>query len=60
MIFKRPKPRASPKPGVSREKDATQKTNPPKETTTLIVGPSDKGEKLSTPDAKVQEEQPKV
>lgn len=59
MIFTRPKPKAYPKPGVSRKKDAIQKTNPPKETTTSIDGPSNKGENLSTPDAKVQDKQPK-
>lgn len=55
----RPKPKVSPKPGVSGTKGATQKTNLPKETTTSITGLSDKEEHLSTPNATVQDEEPK-
>lgn len=58
-MFSIPKPKASPKSGVSRTKGATQNTNPPKEIKTLSACPFNKGEKLYTPDAKVQDEQPK-
>lgn len=58
MIFSRPKPKTPSKPIFSK-KGTTKKNNPPKETTTSIVGPSNKGkenEDLSIPDNQVQDE----
>lgn len=45
------------KPNINKTKGTISKTNPPKETTTSIVGPSDKGGKdLDNLDDKAQDE----
>lgn len=51
QIFSKPKPKPSPKQGINKTKVTSQKTNPPKEKPTLIVGLADKkGKNLANSD----------